>query len=109
LKRPQTNYVSLLALSPNLPELPGDCAASLEAIVKYEGYIEKEKTMAATEAEIEGMTIPDDFDYDSAGGLSNEAKTRLKKIKPSNLGQASRCEGITPAAVQLLYVLLKRR
>jgi len=81
----------------------------LEVQAKYQGYIERQQREIARQAKQEGLMLPDDVDYASVAGLSNEARQRLQKARPATLGQASRLEGVTPAAVSLMLIHLKKR
>jgi tRNA uridine 5-carboxymethylaminomethyl modification enzyme len=81
----------------------------LEIKHKYEGYIKRQEEAAKKFAQGEGKSIPADFDYDGVPGLSLEIREKLKQVRPLSLGQASRISGITPAAVAVLMVYLKRR
>ena len=107
LKRPGITYSDLAERFRNIPDLTVNELEVLETTVKYEGYIKKQEILAARMEQLEDVAIPEEFDYDSAEGFSNEVRSRLKEIRPLTLGQAARIEGITPAAVQLLMVLLK--
>jgi len=114
LKRPQVNYNSLMDLAGEEgfsagPGLSEDVyREQVEIQVKYEGYIKKQREQIQREAQSESMVIPDSIDYDSIQGLSNEVKHHLKAGKPATIAQASRISGVTPAAISLLLVHLKR-
>jgi NAD/FAD-utilizing enzyme apparently involved in cell division len=77
--------------------------------VKYEGYIERQLEQVDKFKKLENMRIPDNFRYESIPGLSREIVQKLSRIRPGSLGQASRISGITPAAISVLMVYLKRR
>ncbi len=113
LKRPGITLDEVLQLSPDtsisIDDLNDRLKEAVEIEAKYEGYIQKEQQMAKRLRELDGVKIPDGFDYSSVRGLSNEVRSRLEEIRPATLGQAARMEGITPAAIQLLYVLIKKR
>ncbi len=81
----------------------------LEIEIKYAGYIERQQEQIARMQKIEDVRIPEDFDYEQVAGLSMEVLEKLKSIRPQNLGQASRISGVTPAAISVLTVLLRRR
>ena len=74
-----------------------------------EGYIKRQEEAAKKFAQAEGKRIPADFDYDGVPGLSGEIREKLKQVRPQSLGQAGRISGITPAALAVLLVYLKRR
>jgi tRNA uridine 5-carboxymethylaminomethyl modification enzyme len=76
--------------------------------VKFSGYIERQGEQVARFRKLESMTIPEDLDYSSLSGLSNEVIEKLTTIKPLSLGQASRISGVTPAAISILQVHLRK-
>jgi tRNA uridine 5-carboxymethylaminomethyl modification enzyme len=76
--------------------------------VKYEVYIGKEKELVTRMSQMEELEIPNAFDYAKVQAISNEAREKLKKIKPRTLGQASRISGINPSDVQILMVYMGR-
>ena len=80
-----------------------------EIDVKYSGYIERQRDEIAKQTANETLAIPADLDYDAVSGLSFEVRQKLKAARPETLGQASRISGVTPAAVTLLLIHLKRR
>jgi len=104
LRRPEVTYASLVADSPVAPEV----AAQVEIQAKYEGYIERQKREVERRREFESLSLPTDFDYRQVRGLSIEAQQKLNQCRPETVGQASRISGITPAAISLLLVHLKR-
>ena len=118
LKRPEYGYRDVVAL----PEVgKSDAMAAmndeqreqvelqLEVQAKYAGYIERQEREIAKHARQESLRLPDDIDYTAVSGLSNEARQKLVAARPATLGQASRLEGMTPSAVSLLLVHLKKR
>lgn len=115
LKRPGVDYKTLVSLTDDDGELmvgPGleDPVASdqVEIQVKYSGYINKQQETIDRQAEQQSQVIPEDIDYDSLSSLSIEVRHRLKTSRPQTVGQASRISGITPAAVSLLLIHIKR-
>ncbi|MDR0367765.1 MAG: tRNA uridine-5-carboxymethylaminomethyl(34) synthesis enzyme MnmG [Bacteroidales bacterium] len=80
----------------------------VEVLIKYENYIEKEKSIAQKMLDLEGIKLSSDFDYHSLQSLSIEARQKLSKIKPSTIGQASRISGVSPSDVSVLLVFLGR-
>jgi tRNA uridine 5-carboxymethylaminomethyl modification enzyme len=84
-------------------------ALAIEVRAKYAGYIDRQHREIAKYAKQEQLKLPDDLDYASVDGLSNEARQRLELARPATLGQASRLEGMTPSAVSLLLIHLKKR
>jgi tRNA uridine 5-carboxymethylaminomethyl modification enzyme len=81
----------------------------VEIELKYEGYLEREKELVERMEKLESWAIPDGFDFDEVNNISIEARQKLGRIRPDNLGQASRISGVSPADVSVLMVLLKKR
>jgi tRNA uridine 5-carboxymethylaminomethyl modification enzyme len=104
LRRPENTYASLLPKSVVAPEV----AEQVEVQAKYEGYIERQKTEVARRKRLESQPLPAELDYAQVRGLSIEVQQKLNRHRPETLGQASRISGITPAAISLLLVHLKR-
>ena len=109
LRRPDVNYASLMTL-------PGSGVAVADAKVseqveiqsKYQGYIERQRDEIDRAQQYEGLSLPDDMNYRDVPGLSNEVQQKLNQFKPQTVAQAARISGITPAAISLLLVHLKR-
>ena len=110
LKRPGVGYASLAELS-GRGALVGDAAVAsqVEIQAKYQGYVERQHEEIARQERYETMALPRDLDYRSVRGLSIDVQQKLNQHKPETIGQASRISGITPAAISLLLVHLKRR
>lgn len=109
LRRPNVSYYSLVALSaPVMDIVDRTVIEQLEIRAKYDGYIQRQGDEVRRNQSQETMAIPADINYDDVRGLSNEARQKLKSHMPQTVGQASRISGITPAAVSLLLVHLKR-
>lgn len=115
LKRPEVDYQKLKLLKTKggetllpPPYLSDEEAETLTTKVKYSGYEDKQKAEVQKNLEKIETVIPEDFDYDSAKGLSFEITQKLKKIKPRTLGEALNISGVTPAAISILLVYLKR-
>ena len=109
LRRPQVSYASLATLPGFGAEpAPDEVAEQVEIQVKYQGYIERQAEENARRDQIEHIALPADLDYASVPGLSKEVQQKLGQHRPETLGQASRLSGMTPAAVSLLLVYLKR-
>jgi tRNA uridine 5-carboxymethylaminomethyl modification enzyme len=104
LRRPEIHYADLVADLPAAAEV----AEQVEIQVKYEGYIERQREEVARRREFEGLALPADLDYRGVKGLSVEVQQKLNHHRPGTLGQASRISGVTPAAISLLLVHLKR-
>ena len=109
LCRPELNYSHLLQTFPEqMKNLGTDVNASIEIDLKYAGYISREKKEAAKLESIDSHTIPPHFDYPNLVGLRNEAREKLMHHQPTNLGQASRISGVSPADISILMVSLKK-
>ncbi|MFK8018975.1 MAG: tRNA uridine-5-carboxymethylaminomethyl(34) synthesis enzyme MnmG [Pseudomonadales bacterium] len=107
LKRPELNFKTLCAAHDRpLPTFA--VAEQVEVDIKYAGYIERQKEDIERLKRSEGQIIPKSFDYSSVGGLSNEVQQKLRETRPENLGQAARIPGVTPAAISLLLIYLKK-
>jgi tRNA uridine 5-carboxymethylaminomethyl modification enzyme len=104
LRRPEMTYAALV---PDAP-VPEDVAQQVEVQAKYAGYIERQRDEVARRADLEDLALPEGVDYTQVRGLSAEVQQKLSRHRPQTLGQASRIAGITPAAISLLLVHLKR-
>ena len=80
----------------------------VEIQVKYAGYIQRQEEQVAKVLKLEGMRIPQNMDFSSIPGLTAEVKEKLGRVRPFSLGQASRISGVTPAAISILMIQLKR-
>lgn len=107
LKRPQVTYKALTPVDVTRPELPYEVFEQVEISVKYEGYIVRQEQQIKEMRRIECKKIPKDLDYSTLKGLRLEAVEKLSKIKPENLGQASRISGVNPADVAALNIILE--
>ncbi|GAB4123979.1 MAG: tRNA uridine-5-carboxymethylaminomethyl(34) synthesis enzyme MnmG [Sideroxydans sp.] len=108
LCRPDVTYADLMTLPGVGEQAPAEIAAQVEVQAKYQGYIEKQQEEIAQQALYENLALPPDLDYRQVRGLSIEAQQKLNQHKPQTIGQAGRISGITPAAISLLLVHLKR-
>ncbi len=99
---------TLPSLQTSLNTISEDALLQAEIQIKYERYIEKEQQLVDKMSDLENMAIPANFDYDKLNALSNEALQKMKKIKPSTLGQASRISGVNPSDIQILMVYMGR-
>ncbi len=110
LRRPEMNYRLLTSLSRFSPGIEDPQAADqVEIQVKYEGYIARQKEEIERQLRNENALLPLDLDYKQVKGLSNEVMAKLNDHKPTSIGQASRISGITPAAISILLVWLKKQ
>ncbi|WP_225072547.1 tRNA uridine-5-carboxymethylaminomethyl(34) synthesis enzyme MnmG [Desulfuromonas sp. CSMB_57] len=108
LRRPELTLDDLLFLSPPLTALSREAKEQLEVAVKYEGYIQRQLEEVERFRRTEEVPFPKDFDFGKVSGLSAEVREKLMRVQPVNLGQAARIPGVTPAAVAILSVLLRR-
>jgi len=118
LKRPEFKYADVAALAEvgpgDMDELASDeqreqVELQLEVQAKYSGYIERQEREIEKQAKQESLRLPQDINYEDVSGLSNEARQKLLAARPATLGQASRLEGMTPSAVSLILIHLKKR
>ncbi len=108
LKRAELDYGVIDEFCKNPKNLNDISKKQVEIEVKYEGYIKRQKQEIKKFKDLEKIKIPEKFDFKKVYGLSNEIKEKFHKIKPINLGQASRVEGVTPAAISVLMINLKK-
>ncbi len=108
LRRPGMDLKTVLSLK-NLPDTCSPSVAeAIEIEVKYEGYIKRQNEETGRFKRIEGLRIPQSVNFDEVSGLSTEIREKLKKTRPESIGQASRISGVTPAAISMLMVHLKK-
>ena len=110
LRRPNLDYAALMTLegARSSENLSAEVIEQVEIQVKYQGYIDRQNEEIDSRRDIETLKLPDDIDYSKVKGLSVEVQQKLNQHKPETVGQASRISGVTPAAVALLMVHLKR-
>jgi len=108
LRRPDVNYDLLMSLSTENPTIDPVVAEQVEIQAKYSGYIERQRDEIERQHRNDDKLIPESFDYSAISGLSNEVTEKLEKIKPATIGHASRIQGVTPAAISLILVFLKK-
>jgi len=110
LRRPEINYADLMAIDGFGPAIESqEVAEQVEIQAKYAGYVERQQKEIARQQRYEKTKIPDTINYDQMSGLSSEVQQKLKEIKPITVGQAMRIPGMTPAAISLLLVHLKKK
>jgi tRNA uridine 5-carboxymethylaminomethyl modification enzyme len=107
IKRAELDYDTVRELAPPPDPVDPQVARQVEIEIKYEGYIKRQMTEIERFRHLERIRLPEDFDYSSVHGLSNELKEKLSAVRPESLGQASRISGMTPAAISVLMVALK--
>lgn len=109
LRRPEIGLAKILEYFPFDDEIPSEVAITLETEIKFRGYLIRQEEEAVRLRSAEEETIPADFCYDAIPGLRIEFREKLKQVRPFSLGQALRIPGMTPSAVSLLAIHLKRR
>ncbi|AWI07485.1 tRNA uridine-5-carboxymethylaminomethyl(34) synthesis enzyme MnmG [Clostridium drakei] len=108
IKRPELDYFKVELLDKDRIELPDDIKEEVNTISKYEGYINKQLEQVVQFKKFENRTISDKIDYNDINGLRLEAVQKLSKVKPMNIGQASRISGVSPADISVLLIYLER-
>jgi tRNA uridine 5-carboxymethylaminomethyl modification enzyme len=108
MKRPDVRYAALVEATGPGADDP-TVAEQVEIQLKYSGYIARQQLEVARQGHQEHQRIPEDLDYSDVRALSVEVRQRLAQHRPETVGQASRIQGVTPAAISLLLVHLKRR
>ncbi len=107
LKRPQVNYLGLAPFDKGRPDLPREVREQAEISIKYEGYINRQRSQAEQMKKLEAKKLPKEIDYLKMDGLRLEARQKLDQIRPESLGQASRISGVSPADIAVLMISLK--
>ncbi|KYH28038.1 MULTISPECIES: tRNA uridine-5-carboxymethylaminomethyl(34) synthesis enzyme MnmG [Clostridium] len=108
IKRPELNYYLVAPLDPERPNLSKDVQDQVNIMAKYEGYIQKQLEQVEQFKKMENKLIPEEFDYNSVKGLRIEAVQKLNKMRPVNVGQASRISGVSPADISVLLIALEQ-
>lgn len=106
IRRPQLDYEALSAVDRDRPKLDRNIFEQVEIEVKYEGYIQKQTKQVEQMQRLEAKLLPSNFDYTQIAGLRLEAQEKLNRIKPLNIGQASRISGVSPADISVLLIWL---
>ena len=109
LKRPEIHFEHLLEFDPELKILKKEASEQVEIQVKYDGYIKRQMELIERFKKLEEVNFPENFDFHSIIGLTTEVSEKLIKIRPMTLGQASRISGVTPAALSILMINLKKQ
>ena len=109
LRRPQVTYEGLAPFDPERPMLPASVTYEVEVLLKYDGYIKRQLAEAARTAKLAEKKLPPDIDYLAIDGLRLEARQKLDKIRPADIGQASRISGVSPADISVLLIWLKTK
>lgn len=108
IKRPELNYDMLSEIDEDRPELSWRVREQVNIQIKYEGYIEKQMHEVERFKKTEGRLIPESIDYNNIEGLRLEARQKLSRIRPANVGQASRISGVSPADISVLLIYLEQ-
>jgi len=108
LRRPEVDYHALVETLGLVEDIPKDVAEQVQIQIKYDGYIKRQQQEIERQKKQEHSKIPVDFDYTIVKGMSAEVTQKLMKTRPTTVGQASRISGVTPAAISLLLVYLKK-
>ena len=108
LRRPQITYDSLAPVDKDRPDYPEAVFENVEIELKYEGYIRRQKADIAEMRRLEKKLLPRDMDYEKMEGLRMEAREKLQKVRPANIGQASRISGVSPADISVLLIWLAK-
>ena len=108
LRRPELSYKSLAEIDIDRPSLPSAVVRTAEIQVKYQGYIKREISEVERQKKLESKKLPLNINYKEILGLRIEAAEKLDKIKPMNIGQASRISGVNPADISVLLIYLNK-
>ena len=109
LRRPELNYELVSVFDPERPYRRKDIIEEVYIMIRYQGYIEKQKIQIKQFEKLENRLLPEELDYMSIEGLRNEAKEKLSKIRPESLGQANRITGVSPADINVLLIYLEQK
>ncbi len=109
LKRPQISYEDLKPFDTDRPDLPYEVFEQVEISIKYEGYLKRQEAQVAEMRRLEVKKLPEDIDYSEIVGLRLEAIEKLNKVRPENIGQASRISGVSPADISVLLIRLAEK
>ena len=109
LRRPQIRYQDLTPVDTTRPaDIPDAVLENVEIELKYEGYIRRQKADIDEMRRLERQTLPDNLQYDTIDGLRMEAREKLNRVRPQNIGQAGRISGVSPADISVLLIYLSR-
>ena len=109
LKRPQLDYKALESVDTTRPHIPVSVFEQVEIAIKYDGYIKKQLAQVEQMRKLEVKKLPHDVDYKELSGLRLEAQEKLNRVKPANIGQASRISGVSPADISVLLIWLAKK
>ena len=108
LRRPEVSFNDLVLFDEACGSIEAEIAEQVEIQTKYEGYIKRQEEEISKAAKLESIALPSTVDYENIPGLTREVREKLSRVRPFTLGQASRISGITPAAISILLVYLKK-
>ena len=106
IKRPQLGYDALSEIDENRPNIDRNIIEQVETEIKYEGYIKRQLIVIDQVRRLEDKILPENIDYNAIDGLRLEAREKLTKVRPENIGQASRISGVSPADISVLVIYL---
>ncbi len=109
LKRPEIDYILLNQMFPSGATVSDEVSRQVEIDTKYEGYVTRQTQEINKQKKLEELRLPADIEFSAIAGLSNESKEKLAQVKPMNVGQASRVEGVSPADISVLLIWLEAR
>ena len=109
IRRPQLSYDELAPFDPERPALPFSVREQVEIQLKYEGYIRKQMLEVEEQKRLEGKKLPSSIDYTEISGLRLEAREKLNRVQPSDVGQAARISGVNPADISALLIWLEQK
>jgi tRNA uridine 5-carboxymethylaminomethyl modification enzyme len=107
IRRPELDYDKLAPIDPDRPNLSKEVREEVNIYIKYEGYLSRQEKQVKQFKKLEQKLIPTDIDYDDVSSLRIEARQKLTKLRPANIGQASRISGVSPADISVLLVYLE--
>ncbi len=108
IKRPEVSYFDLAEFDVGRPNLPYEVCEKAETEIKYEGYIKRQQAQVDEMLRLESRRLPDDIDYSAIEGLRLEAREKLDRVRPKNVGQASRISGVSPSDISVLNIWLEK-
>ena len=109
IKRPEVSYFDLAEFDGERPQLSYEVAEKAETEIKYEGYIARQQAQVDDMLRLENQKLPEDIDYSEIEGLRLEAREKLSKIRPLNVGQASRISGVSPSDISVLNIWTQKK
>lgn len=109
IRRPELSYEAIEAIDEGREKFSDDVIEQINITIKYKGYIDRQNQQVHQFKKLEGKRLPEDIDYGQIDNLRLEARQKLSKIRPENIGQASRISGVSPADISVLLVYLKMK